>query len=101
MEAMIRGLFKEVLQIDLPDPFPRITYAEAMLRYGSDKPDLRVPLQFTELTDVMKAVEFKVFSAAANAPNGRVAGLLVPSGGGLTRGEVVSYTAFVGIHAAK
>jgi aspartyl-tRNA synthetase len=101
MEAMIRGLFKEVLQIDLPDPFPRITFAEAMLKYGSDKPDLRVPLQFTELTDVMKTVDFKVFSAAANLPNGRVAGLLIPGGGSLTRGEIDSYTEFVGIYGAK
>jgi aspartyl-tRNA synthetase len=101
MEAMIRNLFREVLQIDLPDPFPRITYAEAMLRYGSDKPDLRVPLQFTELTDIMKSVDFKVFSVAANAPSGRVAGLLVPGGGSLTRGEIDSYTEFVGIYGAK
>ena len=101
MEAMIRGLFKEVLQIDLPDPFPRITFAEAMLKYGSDKPDLRVPLQFTELTDVMKTVDFKVFSAAANAPTGRVAGLLIPGGGALTRGEIDSYTEFVGIYGAR
>ncbi|MEO8157277.1 MAG: aspartate--tRNA ligase [Betaproteobacteria bacterium] len=101
MEAMIRSLFREVLQIELPDPFPRITYAEAMLKYGSDKPDLRVALQFTELTDVMKSVDFKVFSAAANAPKGRVAGLLIPGGGSLTRGEIDGYTEFVGIYGAK
>ena len=101
MESMIRSLFKEALQVDLPDPFPRMTFAEAMLKYGSDKPDLRVPLQFTELTDVMKTVDFKVFSAAANAPNGRVAGLLIPGGGALTRGEIDSYTEFVGIYGAK
>ena len=101
MEAMIRSLFKEVLRIDLPDPFPRITFAEAMLKYGSDKPDLRVPLQLTELTDVMKAVDFKVFAGAANEPNGRVAGLLIPGGGALTRGEIDSYTEFVGIYGAK
>ena len=100
-EAMIRRLFKDVLQIDLPDPFPRITFAEAMLKYGSDKPDLRVPLQFTELTDVMKTVDFKVFSGAANGPNGRVAGLLIPGGGTLTRGEIDSYTEFVGIYGAR
>jgi aspartyl-tRNA synthetase len=98
---MIRGLFKDVLQIELPDPFPRITFAEAMLKYGSDKPDLRVPLQLTELTDVMKSVDFKVFSAAANVPNGRVAGLLIPGGGALTRGEIDSYTEFVGIYGAR
>ena len=101
MEAMIRGLFKEVLQVDLPDPFPRITFAEAMLKYGSDKPDLRVPLLFTELTEVMKTVDFKVFSGAANAPGGRVAGLLVPGGGALTRGEIDSYTEFVAIYGAR
>src|SRR5579864_231703 len=101
MEAMIRGLFKDVLQIELPDPFPRMTSAEAMLKYGSDKPDLRVPLQLTELTDTMKSVDFKVFSAAANAPNGRVAGLLVPGGGALTRGEIDSFTEFVGIYGAR
>ncbi len=101
MEAMVRHLFKETLQIDLPDPFPRITYAEAMLKYGSDKPDLRVPLEFTELTDVMKTVDFKVFAGAANAPNGRVAGLLVPGGGALTRGEIDAYTTFVAIYGAK
>ncbi|HEX4986273.1 MAG TPA: aspartate--tRNA ligase [Burkholderiales bacterium] len=101
MEAMIRRLFKDVLQVDLPDPFPRMTFAEAMLKYGSDKPDLRVPLQFTELTDVMKTVDFKVFSGAANLPNGRVAGLLVPGGGALTRGEIDGYTEFVGIYGAK
>jgi aspartyl-tRNA synthetase len=101
MEAMVRHLFKEALQIDLPNPFPRITYAEAMVKYGSDKPDLRVPLQFTELTDVMKTVDFKVFAGAANAPNGRVAGLLVPGGGALTRGEIDAYTTFVAIYGAK
>jgi len=101
MEAMIRSIFKEVLQVELPDPFPRITFAEAMLKYGSDKPDLRVPLQLTELTDAMKTVDFKVFSAAANAPNGRVAGLLIPGGGALTRGEIDSYAEFVAIYGAK
>jgi aspartyl-tRNA synthetase len=101
MEAMIRSLFREVLDVDLPDPFPRITHAEAMLKYGSDKPDLRVPLQFTELTDVMKTVDFKVFLSAANMPNGRVAGLLIPGGGSLTRGEIDGYTEFVGIYGAK
>jgi aspartyl-tRNA synthetase len=79
----------------------RLTFAEAMLRYGSDKPDLRVPLQFTELTDVMKSVDFKVFSEAANSSDGRVAGLLIPGGGALTRGEIDSYTEFVKIYGAK
>ncbi len=100
-EGMIRSVFKETINVDLPDPFPIMGYREAMLRYGSDKPDLRVHLQFTELTDVMKKVEFKVFSGAANAPGGRVAGLLIPKGGELTRGEIDAYTEFVGIYGAK
>jgi aspartyl-tRNA synthetase len=101
MEPMIRTVFKQVMDIDLPDPFPVMTYADAMLLYGSDKPDLRVPLKFTELTDVMKSVEFKVFSGPANAADGRVAGLLVPGGGELTRGEIDAYTEFVGIYGAR
>jgi aspartyl-tRNA synthetase len=101
MERMIVAVFKEVMAIDLPTPFPRITYAEAMSRYGSDKPDLRVPLTLTELTDVMKDVEFKVFSGAANLPGGRVAALRVPRGGELTRSEIDAYGEFVGIYGAK
>ena len=101
MEPMIRTVFKQVMDIDLPDPFPVMTYADAMLLYGSDKPDLRVPLKFTELTDVMKSVEFKVFSGPANAADGRIAGLLVPGGGELTRGEIDAYTEFVGIYGAR
>jgi len=101
MELMIRTVFKQVMDIDLPDPFPVMTYADAMLLYGSDKPDLRVPLKFTELTDVMKSVEFKVFSGPANSADGRIAGLLVPGGGELTRGEIDAYTEFVGIYGAK
>jgi aspartyl-tRNA synthetase len=78
-----------------------MAYAEAMARYGSDKPDLRVALEFTELTDIMKSVEFKVFSAPANAAGGRVAGLRIPGGGALTRGEIDAYTQFVGIYGAR
>ena len=101
MEALARSVFKQALDVDLPDPFPVMRYAEAMARYGSDKPDLRVPLEFTELTEIMKSVEFKVFSAAANAPGGRVAGLRIPGGGALTRGETDAYTQFVGIYGAR
>ena len=101
MENMIRTVFKEVLEIALPDPFPRMSYAEAMSKYGSDKPDLRIALTLTELTDAMKQVEFKVFSAPANAPGGRVAGLLIPGGGELTRGEIDAYAQFVTIYGAK
>ena len=97
----IRDRFKQSLNVDLPDPLPVMGYAEAMARYGSDKPDLRVPLEFTELTDIMKSVEFKVFSAPANAAGGRVAGLRIPGGGALTRGEIDAYTQFVGIYGAR
>jgi aspartyl-tRNA synthetase len=101
MEELIQTVFKGVLDIDLPSPFPRISYDEAMLLYGSDKPDLRVLLKLTELTDAMKGVAFKVFSAPANAAGGRVAGLLVPKGCELTRGEIDAYTEFVGVYGAK
>jgi aspartyl-tRNA synthetase len=100
-EGLIRAVFKEVLGVALPDPFPMMSYAEATSDYGSDKPDLRVPLKFTELTEVMKAVEFKVFSGPANTAGHRVAGLLIPKGGELTRGEIDAYTEFVGIYGAK
>jgi aspartyl-tRNA synthetase len=100
-EGMIRTVFKEVVEVALPDPFPVMSYAEAMRDYGSDKPDLRVPLRLTELTEVMKSVEFKVFSGPANSPGHRVAGLLVPEGGELTRGEIDAYGEFVGVYGAK
>jgi aspartyl-tRNA synthetase len=101
MEGLVRAIFKETLDVALPDPFPVITYAEAMRDYGSDKPDLRVPLKLTELTELMKAVEFKVFRSAAELPNGRVAALRLPGGGTLTRKEIDDYTAFVTIYGAK
>ena len=101
MEGLMRSVFKQSLDVELPDPLPVMTYAEAMARYGSDKPDLRVPLEFTELTDIMKSVEFKVFSGPANAAGGRVAGLCIPGGGALTRGEIDAYTQFVGIYGAR
>ena len=101
MEEMIRSLFKNVIHVDLPNPFPRITYAEAMFRYGSDKPDLRVPLEFTELTDLMKEVSFKVFREAAEKSGGRVAALRVPRGAELSRKEIDDYTNFVAIYGAK
>ncbi|MDP1952529.1 MAG: aspartate--tRNA ligase, partial [Betaproteobacteria bacterium] len=101
MEGLMRSVFRQSLNVEFPDPLPVMTYAEAMARYGSDKPDLRVQLEFTELTDVMKSVEFKVFSAPANAAGGRVAGLRIPGGGTLTRGEIDAYTQFVGIYGAR
>ena len=100
-ERMIRHVFKTTIQIALPDAFPVMTYAEAMQRFGSDKPDLRVKLEFTELTDVMKTVDFKVFSDTANDSKGRVAGLRVPGGASISRGEIDSYTEFVKIYGAK
>jgi aspartyl-tRNA synthetase len=100
-EGMVRTVFTEVLGVALPDPFPVMSYADAMRDYGSDKPDLRVPLKLTELTGVMKSVEFKVFSGPANLAGHRVAGLLIPKGGELTRGEIDAYTEFVGVYGAK
>ena len=100
-EDMIRVVFKNTLNIDLPNPFPVMDFAEAMGLYGSDKPDMRVKLAFTDLTDVMKDVDFKVFSGAANMPNGRVVGLLVPGGGAMPRSEIDAYTQFVAIYGAK
>jgi len=100
MEELVRAMFKEALGVELPNPFPVMSYAEAMSRYGSDKPDLRVPLELTELTDLMKTVDFKVFRAAADLANGRVAALRVPGGGALTRKEIDDYTPFVKIYGA-
>ncbi len=104
-EGMIRKTFKNTLSVDLLDPFPVMDFATAMAKYGSDKPDMRVKLEFTELTDVMKDVEFKVFSGAANMEGGRVVGLRVPGGanenGGMPRSEIDAYTQFVAIYGAK
>lgn len=100
-EGMISSVFKQILDVDLSASFPVMTYADAMHRYGSDKPDLRVPLQFTELTEVMKKVEFKVFNSAANLPDGRVVALRVPNGNEISRSEIDGYTQFVGIYGAK
>ena len=99
-QGMIKHVFLKVLQIDLGE-FPVMLYAEAMRLYGSDKPDLRVKLEFTELTDVMKDVDFKVFSAPATSAGGRVVALRVPGGGEMSRGEIDGYTDFVKIYGAK
>jgi len=101
MEQMVRELFRSVLEIDLPNPFPRMTYAEAMRRYGSDRPDLRVPLELIDVADLMGEVEFKVFAGPAADPEGRVAALRLPKGGELTRKEIDDYTKFVGIYGAR
>jgi aspartyl-tRNA synthetase len=100
-ETMIRSVFAECLQVHLPDPFPVMSYAEAMGRYGSDKPDLRVALEFTELTDAMADVDFKVFSDAARMAKGRVVALRIPGGAALSRSEIDGYTEFVKIYGAK
>jgi len=100
-EQMIRGVFAEVLDVRLADRFPVMCYSEAMARFGSDKPDLRVKLEFTELTDAMRDVEFKVFSGPATTPGGRVVALRVPGGGEMTRSEIDGYTEFVKIYGAK
>jgi aspartyl-tRNA synthetase len=101
MEGMIRELFANTLEVALPDPFPRMTYAEAMRRYGSDKPDLRIPLELVDVADLMGDVEFKVFSGPAKDPKGRVTALRLPKGGELSRSAIDDYTKFVGIYGAK
>ena len=99
-QGMIKHVFQVALGVDLGE-FPVMPYAEAMHRFGSDKPDLRVRLEFTELTDVMKDVDFKVFSGPATTPGGRVVALRVPGGGEMSRGEIDGYTEFVKIYGAK
>jgi aspartyl-tRNA synthetase len=99
-EGMIRTVFRKTLGIELP-VYGQMTYAEAMHRYGSDKPDLRVKLEFTELTEVMKDVDFKVFSARPLMKGGRVAALRVPGGAEMSRSEIDAYTEFVKIYGAK
>ena len=101
MEGLVRSMFKETLGVDLPHPFPVMTYADAMRDYGSDKPDLRIPLKLTELTDLMKTVDFKVFRSAADLAGGRVAALSVPGGGSLSRKEIDDYTTFAAVYGAK
>jgi aspartyl-tRNA synthetase len=101
MEEMIRDLFKKSLDVDLPNPFPRLTYAEAMGRYGSDKPDLRIPLELVDVADLLGDIEFKVFAGPAKDPNGRVVALRLPNGNELSRKEIDDLTQFVGIYGAK
>jgi aspartyl-tRNA synthetase len=100
-EGMIREVFQQTIGVELSDPFPVMQYKDAMFLYGSDKPDLRINMQFTELTDVMKTVDFKVFSGAANMEGGRVVGLCVPNGAEISRSEIDAYTTFVAIYGAK
>ncbi|MEE8544152.1 MAG: aspartate--tRNA ligase [Gammaproteobacteria bacterium] len=101
MEALIRDIFKDTLDVDLPDPFPRLTYRDALDRYGSDAPDLRNPLLLSEVADLFAGVDFKVFAGPAADPASRVAALRVPDGASLTRKEIDNYTALVGRHGAK
>jgi len=100
-ETMVRELFREVLDVALPDPFPRMTYAESMLRFGTDRPDLRIPLELVDLGDVMQAVEFKVFAGPANDPDGRIAALRVPGGGDISRKDIDGYTQYVSQYGAR
>jgi aspartyl-tRNA synthetase len=101
MEDLMRYVFKDAIDVELPNPFPRITYQEAMARYGSDKPDLRVTLELVDVADLVKDVAFKVFSGPANDPACRVTALRVPGGAALSRGEIDGYTEFVKIYGAK
>ncbi|MBC7755527.1 MAG: aspartate--tRNA ligase [Bdellovibrio sp.] len=101
VEEMIRQMLKSVQNVDLPAAFPRMSFHDAMHKYGSDKPDMRVTLEITELSDVMKDVDFKVFSGAANMAGGRVAALRVPAGAAIARSEIDAYTEFVKIYGAK
>jgi len=101
MEEMMRTLFASVLEEQLPNPFPRMTYAEAMQRYGSDKPDLRIDIELVEVADVLEEIEFKVFSGPAKDPASRVTALKVPQGNQLSRKQIDEYTKYVGIYGAK
>ena len=101
MEEMVRGLFKEVSNITLTKKFPSITYDDAIKLYGVDRPDLRIPLQFVDMNETMKGVEFKVFSGPANSEKGRVAALKVPGGASISRKQIDDYTKYVGIYGAK
>lgn len=101
METMIRDIFKQQLDVTLPNPFPRMTYADSIEQYGIDRPDLRIPLQLISVTDLMQGVEFKVFSGPANSDDGRVAVMRVPQGGKISRKQIDEYTDFVAQYGAK
>jgi aspartyl-tRNA synthetase len=101
MEELARFIFKKSIGVDLPNPFPRMTFAEAMRRYASDKPDLRIPLELADVADLVADCEFKVFAGPAKDPKGRVAALRVPGGGAMPRSQIDEYTAFVGRYGAK
>jgi aspartyl-tRNA synthetase len=101
MEGLVRHIFREVLAAELPEPFPRMSYAEAMRRYGSDKPDLRNPLELIDVADLTRDCDFKVFAGPAKDPEGRVTALRVPGGSSMPRSQIDEYTAFVSRYGAK
>jgi aspartyl-tRNA synthetase len=101
MEKLTRHFFKDGIGVDLADPFPRMSYEEAMRRYGSDKPDLRNPLELVDVNDLVATCDFKVFAGPAKDPKGRVAALRVPGGGSLPRSQIDDYTAYVARYGAK
>jgi aspartyl-tRNA synthetase len=101
MELLVRYVFKAVLDVELADPFPRMTYAEAMQRYGTDRPDLRIDLELVDISDLVSDVDFKVFAGPANDPEGRVAALCLPGGVELSRKQIDDYTTFVGRYGAQ
>jgi aspartyl-tRNA synthetase len=101
MEDMMRSMFKEVMNVDLPATFERMTYADAMSKYGSDKPDLRIPLQLVDIGDLLREVEFKVFASVANDPEGRIAALCVPGGADISRKEIDDYTGYISVFGAR
>jgi len=101
MTDMVKKIFSDVLGESLPEAFPRISYADAMMRFGTDRPDMRIKLELTDVSDLMAGVEFKVFSGPANNPKGRVAALCVPGGSSLSRKQIDAYTEFVGIYGAR
>src|SRR6201996_7564751 len=101
MEGLVRHFFEEVLGVSLPEPFPRMTFGEAMRRFASDKPDLRIPLELTDVADLVRDCDFKVFAGPAKDAKGRVAALRVPNGGTMPRSQIDDYTAFVGRYGAK
>jgi aspartyl-tRNA synthetase len=101
MEDMMRGMFKEIMNVDLPAKFEHMTYADAMRRFGSDKPDLRIPLELIDIGDLLKNVEFKVFKDVANDPHGRVAALCVPGGADISRKEIDDYTSYISVFGAR
>jgi aspartyl-tRNA synthetase len=101
MEKMTRGLFKEAIDVDLPEEFPTITFADALRLYGVDRPDMRIPLQMIDLNELMQSVEFKVFSGPAKSEDGRVAAMKVPGGASISRKQIDDYTKYVSIYGAK